>query len=98
MKNGPALSVLLAPGGTTMFWVTQAGCAKAIEVKEAREISVPARTDNNLVISAPDADELSGSPCAKYDEPPARGQTPPGRVTAMAAMLKLDRHGYSAHA
>ena len=32
MKNGAALSVLLAPGGTTMFWVTQAGCAKAIEL------------------------------------------------------------------
>jgi hypothetical protein len=57
MKNGPALSVLLAPGGTTMFWVTQAGCDKAIDVKETREIRVPARTDNELVISAPDADE-----------------------------------------
>ena len=57
MKNGAALSVVLAPGGTTMFWVTQAGCDSAIEVKETREISVPARTDNELVISAPDADE-----------------------------------------
>ena len=57
MKNGPALSVVLAPGGTAMFWVTQAGWEKAIEVKETREISVPAKTDNELVISAPGADE-----------------------------------------
>ncbi len=28
MKNGADLSVVLAPGGTAMFWVTQAGCAK----------------------------------------------------------------------
>jgi hypothetical protein len=49
--------VLLAPGGTAMFWVTQAGCEIAIEVKETREISVPARTENELVISAPGADE-----------------------------------------
>jgi hypothetical protein len=40
-----------------MFWVTQTGWEKAIEVKETREISVPAKTDNELVISAPGADE-----------------------------------------
>lgn len=57
MKNGAVLSVVLAPGGTAMFWVTQAGCDSAIEVKETREISVPARTENELVISAPGADK-----------------------------------------
>src|SRR5437899_285016 len=57
MKNGAVLSVVLAPGGTAMFWVTQAGCANAPEVKETTEISVPARTDNELIISAPGADE-----------------------------------------
>jgi hypothetical protein len=40
-----------------MFWVTQAGWEKAIEVTETRDISVPAKTDNELVISAPGADE-----------------------------------------
>jgi hypothetical protein len=40
-----------------MFWVTQAGCDSATEVKETTEISVPARTDNELVISAPGAGE-----------------------------------------
>ncbi|UGX96250.1 hypothetical protein G6321_00014360 [Bradyrhizobium barranii subsp. barranii] len=40
-----------------MFWVTQAGCDNAIEVKETREINVPARTDKELVISAPGADK-----------------------------------------
>src|SRR5258705_131569 len=38
MKNGAAFSVVLAPGGTVMFWVTQAGCDRAIHVKETRQI------------------------------------------------------------
>src|SRR2546422_353565 len=54
MKNGPALSVVLAPGGTAMFWVTHparrslpAGRAKAapdqngknnLQEKSARKI------------------------------------------------------------
>src|SRR6476659_4283583 len=63
MKNGAVLSVVLAPGGTTMFWVTQAGCAMAmepaIEARETNEISVPAWTENEFVISAPAA----GAPC-----------------------------------
>ena len=53
MKNGAALSAVLAPGGTAMFWVTQAGCANVIElsdVKERTKTSVLARTDNGLVI------------------------------------------------
>ena len=61
MKKGAALSVVFAPGGTTMFWVTQAGCEKAVEVKETIEISVPARTENELVISAPVLTSPSGS-------------------------------------
>ena len=53
MKKGAAGSVVLAPGGTATHWATQAGCASAIElsdVKERTETSVPARTDNGLVI------------------------------------------------
>jgi hypothetical protein len=57
MKKGAALSVVLAPDGTAMFWVTQAGCDMATDVKEAAEISVTARTGKILIISAPGADE-----------------------------------------
>jgi hypothetical protein len=73
-----------------MFWVTQAGCAKAIElvieIKETREISVPARTDNELVISTPGTDEscwlvlmrsMPGHPCAVKHSHAALQQWPP---------------------
>ena len=53
MKNGAALSMVLASGGTAKFWLTQDGCANVIElsdVKERTKTSVLARTDNGLVI------------------------------------------------
>ncbi|BAL08740.1 hypothetical protein ACQ5SK_04585 [Bradyrhizobium japonicum] len=81
-----------------MFWVTQAGCDSAIEVKETREISVPARTANELVISAPGADKSLARLDAKYGGPPACGQTASGRIPAIAAMLKPNGDRYSAHA
>jgi hypothetical protein len=69
-----------------MFWVTQAGCEKAIEVKETTEISVPARTENDLVISAPDTDEsfwlalaqsMTSRLCAVKPQPAALRLWPP---------------------
>jgi hypothetical protein len=82
-----------------MFWVTQAGCATANDETETRDISVPTRTDNGLVISAPGTDKSFLARLEpKYDGPLARGQTPAGRVAAIAAMLKPDGDRYSAHA
>ena len=50
MKNGAALSVVLAPGGTAMFWVTQAVCAKACGMSDTVDINVPARTTDPFFI------------------------------------------------
>lgn len=91
MKNDAALSVVLAPGGTAMFCVTQAGWAKASEAREATDISVPPRTDNEWVISAPDVD---GSFWLVLTQSMAAGSHAVkrgGRITTIAAMLKPDR-------
>src|SRR5262245_60527748 len=48
MKNGTALSALLAPGGTAMFWVTQVGCAIAAGLSHASDSSDPATAPNVL--------------------------------------------------
>src|SRR5262249_19723694 len=79
MKKGAALSVVLALGGTAMFWVTQPGgtgvWAMASDASDTTDIIVPARTANLLFMSSPGADESHGSSCAgKYDERPASGQ------------------------
>src|SRR4029453_5531056 len=52
MKKGAALSLVLAPGGTAMFWVTQAGWARAAGMRETTEINAPAGTPNTLRIFA----------------------------------------------
>jgi hypothetical protein len=49
MKKGAALSLVLAPGGTTMFWVTQAGWARA-GMSNAAEIDATARAASMLLI------------------------------------------------
>src|SRR4051794_20137527 len=48
MKNGAALSVVLALGGTAMFWVMQGACASAADMSDTADIIVPARTANML--------------------------------------------------
>ena len=48
MKKGAALSLVLAPGGTAMFWVTQAGWARAAGMSGTTEINVPTRTADSL--------------------------------------------------
>ena len=50
MKKGAALSLVLAPGGTAMFWVTQAVWARAVGMSHTADINVPARTANVLFI------------------------------------------------
>jgi hypothetical protein len=49
MKKGAALSLVLAPGGTAMFWVTQAGWAKA-GMSDTAEIDATARAASMLLI------------------------------------------------
>ena len=66
MKKGAALSLVLAPGGTAMFWVTQAGCARAAGMSDTAEINAPARTANNLrIVRLPELASLAGSPSRK---------------------------------
>jgi hypothetical protein len=49
-EKGAALSVVLAPGGMAMFWVTQAAWARAGGMSHAVDINAPARTTNMLFI------------------------------------------------
>src|SRR5262249_48669987 len=57
MKKGAALSVVLALGGTAMFWGTQPGgtgvWAKASNASDTADIIVPARTAILLFMSSP---------------------------------------------
>ena len=62
MKKGAALSLVLAPGGTAMFWVTQAGCARAAGMSDTAEINAPARTANTLRIFFSRNRQVLGSP------------------------------------
>ncbi|WP_280708585.1 hypothetical protein [Bradyrhizobium sp. BR13661] len=80
-----------------MFWVTQAGCAKAIEAKETTEISVPPRTDNEWVISAPDSDETCSLVLKQSMATSSRAVKPDERSAAIVAMLKTEDDRYSAH-
>jgi hypothetical protein len=80
-----------------MFWVTQAGCDRAIEAKETTEISVPPRTDNEWVISAPDVDGSSWLVLAQSMAADPHAVKRDGRSAAIAAMLKPDSDRYSAH-
>jgi hypothetical protein len=80
-----------------MFWVTQAGCAKAIEAKETTEISVPPRTDNEWVISAPDLDGSFWPVLTQSMAASSHAVKRGGRSAAIAAMLKPDSDRYSAH-
>src|SRR5258708_34828472 len=58
MKKGAVWFVELVPGGTVMFWVTQAGCAIAAGMSHVADRSVadrnvPARTANGLFMLFP---------------------------------------------
>src|SRR6185295_19558787 len=75
MKKGAALSLVLAPGGTTMFWVTQAGWAKAADMSDMTEIDAPARAASTLLIFvSPNWRVLLARLQGKYEERPASGQ------------------------
>src|SRR4051812_14941244 len=50
MKKGAALSLVLAPGGTAMFCVTQVVWARAVGMSHTADINVPTRTANMLFI------------------------------------------------
>src|SRR6185295_11551475 len=75
MKKGAALSLVLAPGGTTMFWVTQAGCARAAGISDMAEINAPERAANMLLIFVSlNRRVLLARLHGKYEERPASGQ------------------------
>src|SRR5262245_56345954 len=50
MKKGAFLSLVLAPGGTAMFWVTQGVWARAGGLSQTAYINAPARTASVLFI------------------------------------------------
>ena len=50
MKKGAALSLVLAPGGTPKFCVTQAGWASAIGAKMAAASNAAVAAANRLVM------------------------------------------------
>jgi hypothetical protein len=50
MKKGAALSLVLAPGGTAMFCVTQACSARAWGTSDTADDNVAARTNNLFFI------------------------------------------------
>ena len=78
MKKGAALSLVLAPGGTAMFWVTQGACARAAGMSETAEINAPARTANNLRIVFSRRRRVSLARLyGNYDERPEDGQAWP---------------------
>src|SRR4051812_6091240 len=99
MKNGAALSLVLAPGGTAMFWVTQAGWAKAGDTSHTAEIIVPARTANLLFISSPGVDASDARAFAeKYADPSVGGQGGWAEVkksAVIAAKAGTTQHLYS---
>src|SRR3954469_16103442 len=75
MKKGAALSLVLAPGGTTMFWVTQAGCARAAGISDTAEIIAAARAANMLLIFVSlNRRVLLARLHGKYEERSASGQ------------------------
>src|SRR5882672_6666530 len=59
MKKGADLSLELAPAGTAMFWVTQAGCAIAAGTTRTVDINAPVRAANMFLIFSfsPGSDE-----------------------------------------
>jgi hypothetical protein len=57
MKKGAALSLVLAPGGTAMFWVTQGACARAAGMSETAEINAPRGRPTICASSSPGEDE-----------------------------------------
>src|SRR6476660_4836996 len=74
MKKGAALSLVLAPGGTTMFWVTQAGWAAA-GMSDTEEMNAPARAANMLLIFVSlNRRVLLAHLHGKYEERPPTGQ------------------------
>jgi len=78
IKKGAALSVVLAPGGTAMFWVTQGACAMAAGISDTADIIVPARTANNSRIVSSRSWQVSLARLrGNYDERPEDGQAWP---------------------
>src|SRR5689334_8727131 len=85
MKKGLSCSVVLAPGGTAMFWVTQGGeacgvcacCARAgpAIVNDATAIHVPARTVRALFMLLPVLAILWASLGRDYVVPSVGGQS-----------------------
>src|SRR5215471_13926149 len=66
MKNGPALSLSLAPGGTTKFCVTQRGCAIAAGMHHTTENRVAATTARALFMM--DRPPKWSVPCLALEE------------------------------
>ena len=50
MKNGAALSDVLALGGTAMFWVTQGACAMAAGMNDTADINAADAATHSLRI------------------------------------------------
>ena len=76
MKKGAALSVVLALGGTAMFWVTQAVWASAVGMEASTaDINAPARTaDMLLMFFSRGRRVLMARLDGNYAERPAGGQ------------------------
>src|SRR5262245_50423361 len=75
MKKGAALSAVLAPGGMTMFWVTQAVWATAGGMSHTADINAPARTTNMPYIFISQSPRVSWIRLyGKYVEGPTGGQ------------------------
>src|SRR6185295_3992449 len=88
MKKDAALSLVLAPGGTTMFWVTQAGSARAAGMSDTAEINAPARADNMLLIFVSlNRRVLLAHLHGKYEERPASGQVAAAHVALHREVL-----------
>src|SRR5262245_8803812 len=75
MKKGAALSVVLAPGGTAMFWVTQGCWARAAGMRHTADINAPVRTaDIFFIVFSRKRRDLGARLDGKYDDRPAGGQ------------------------
>src|SRR4051812_41769610 len=88
MKKGAAFSLVLAPGGTAMFWVTQVVWARAVGRSHTADINVPTRTANMLFIFFPRISSRFSSPGflrGKYVELSARVKFPCSRWRIIAA-------------
>src|SRR6185312_4516534 len=91
MKKGAALSFVLAPGGTTMFWVTQAGWAAA-GMSDTAEINAPRRVANMLLIFVSlNQRVLLAHLHGKYEEPLAGGQATPRTCRRSAVVGWVER-------